>query len=173
MKEIWKDVVGYEGLYQVSNMGRVSSVKRECVYFKNGNRVVARLKKKLLTPSLTKKGYHVVGLSRDRLNLIFIHKIVMTTFVGPNNGLEIDHLNQNKTDNRLSNLEYVTTRENICRYRKNSQSSSEYVGVSKIQYSNKWRARIFIKGAHVYLGRFNTEQEAASAYDNKLKSLQQ
>lgn len=104
--EIWKDIIGYEGLYQVSNFGNVKSLDR-CVPFGTNHRIV---KSKILKPILSTSGYSKVALPKN----LYIHRIVLTSFVGicdlkPH----VNHINGIKTDNRLENLEWVTARENL------------------------------------------------------------
>lgn len=88
-KEIWKDIKGYEGLYQVSNLGRVKNVKTKKELFNNYNKV---------------NDYLFVNLGRN--NKKYIHRLVYETFVGFKNDKNIiNHKNSNKKDNRLENLE--------------------------------------------------------------------
>lgn len=97
MNEEWKDIQGYEGLYQVSNLGNVKS------------------KRRLLQPTITKRGYCRVGLSKEgKMKYYLVHKLVAESFIGKRD-MPIDHIDCNKTNNRLENLEYVTTRENCIR----------------------------------------------------------
>lgn len=107
MEEFWKDIPGYEGFYQVSNTGKIKSF-----IFYNGKLTSSRAR--LLKPLLTKSGYTRVRLTNkygDR-KYIYIHRIVLTTFVGKS-PLQVNHINGIKTDNNLFNLEYVTRSENM------------------------------------------------------------
>lgn len=100
--EIWKDVVGYEGLYQVSNMGRVKSLN----YKRTG-------KEKILKPHKD-KGYLRVILFKDGQQKLFrVHRLVALHFVeGYFEGAEVDHINCVRDDNRANNLRFVTSKEN-------------------------------------------------------------
>jgi len=101
-REVWKDVVGYEGMYQVSNMGRIKSFCRD----KNG---------RLLKPCLDKYGYLKVILSRDsKRKTVKVHRLVLETFIGdaPSPEHEGNHKNGNRADNRIENLEWTTPSEN-------------------------------------------------------------
>lgn len=103
MKEVWKDITGYEGLYQVSNSGRVQSLPREnmCV-----NRVYIR-KGKVLKGSPDKDGYLCVHLSKNGIERKFlVHRLVAKHFIpNPNNSQQVNHKNEIVNDNRASNLE--------------------------------------------------------------------
>ena len=103
MKEIWKAVLGYEGLYEVSDIGRVRSLN----YHREG-------KVKNLKNVKDNNGYEVVGLCRyGRQKLFKVHRLVWEAFVGQiPDELQIDHINTVRDDNRLSNLRVVTPKEN-------------------------------------------------------------
>ena len=105
MQEIWKDIRGYEGLYQVSNMGRVKSLR-------NNKGEKRELIKKLHD---TKNGYLDICLHKDAFRKIFlVHRLVISTFkpIDNMNKLQVNHINENKTDNRLENLEWCTAKYN-------------------------------------------------------------
>lgn len=98
MREQWKDVPGYEGLYRVSNMGNVRGMRRG----------------KILKPATTTKGYLYLGLSKDGVvRQMRVHRIVALAFIGePPKGGHTRHLNGVKTDNRAANLKYGTQLDN-------------------------------------------------------------
>lgn len=104
MEEIWKDVIGYEGLYQVSNLGRVKSLGSDKWH-----------KGKILKPSFDSKGnYLFVGLHKEgKTTQRNIHRLVAETFVNNQNHLPcVNHINEIKIDNRASNLEWCTVEYN-------------------------------------------------------------
>ena len=99
-EEIWKDIKGFEGLYQVSNLGRVKSFYR--------------LKEKILKPSIEHKGYYRVHLHKNSIGKrYYVHRLVWEAFNGqiPEN-MQVNHINEIKTDNRLKNLNLMTAKEN-------------------------------------------------------------
>lgn len=106
-EEIWKDVVGYEGLYQVSNFGRVKSMDR----YINGK----HLKSKIKISSFDTKGYKFVWLSKENTQKMFrIHRLVAIAFIPLVEGKDnIDHINGIKDDNRVENLRWCTKKENM------------------------------------------------------------
>lgn len=105
-KETWKDVIGYAGLYQVSDLGRIRSLGREC-NSKNGSK--QRKRERILIQEVTIHGYCRVRLfdAEGRAKHYAVHRLVMNAFVGVIDE-EINHINEIKTDNRLCNLEYCT-----------------------------------------------------------------
>ncbi len=112
MKEIWKNVKGYEGLYQVSNKGRVKSLARNA---KCGDNRFRRKKEILLKNSIRNTGYlYVCLLKNGKRKPMLIHRLVANAFIPTNNNrLQVNHKNLNKTDNSLNNLEWCTAYENI------------------------------------------------------------
>lgn len=110
-QELWKDIQGYDGKYQVSTLGRVRSVKRTVI---NSRGRKQSFKETILRPDHAPNGYERVGLyDKGRLKHRRVAKLVYEAFVGPvPEGLEIDHLNGNNTDNRLENLRVCTHKEN-------------------------------------------------------------
>ena len=102
MTELWKDVPNYEGLYEVSNLGEVKSLAR-----------YHHRRERLLKPKIDKYGYPVVALYKNSMpKFITIHRLVMLTFVGKSK-LTVNHIDKNRLNNHLSNLEYMTTKENV------------------------------------------------------------
>lgn len=115
MEEIWEDVVGYEGLYKVSNLGKVKSVDREVVVNKGGRSYKSLRKGRLLSDRFDRAGYLHASLSKDSIDKnITVQRIVAKAFVpNPDNKDYVNHINGIKADNRAENLEWVTHKENI------------------------------------------------------------
>lgn len=101
MKEIWKDIKGYEGLYQISNLGRVKSL---C--YQHGKTP------KILKQAKDYDGYCLVSLSKNGKHITAkVHRLVAEAFIG-HSDLQINHKDENKSNNNLSNLEYCTPKYN-------------------------------------------------------------
>jgi len=156
-EEIWKDVIGYEGLYQVSSLGRVKSFSRG--------------KEKILRSDKRNEYYSVVlsknSIKKHKTN----HQLVAESFIDKDyrsKNLVVNHKNFNKLDNRLENLEVVSIRENS--NRKHIKSSSKYTGVTKSKYKG-WISTIVLNGKNMYLGSFDSEKEASEYYEAALLSI--
>lgn len=112
LEEEWRDVVGYEGFYQVSSLGRVRSCDRVIRDSFGHNRF---RRSRLLSPTIDKYGYYKLHLSKNNVRGYFtIHVLVAKAFLGNRpDGLQVNHINGVKTDNCLGNLEYVSGSRNI------------------------------------------------------------
>ena len=107
MKEIWKDIKGYEGYYQVSNLGNVRSVER-IVDYSDG---IKRLRKgSILKAEKNRNGYLRITLSKSsKVKKMMIHRLVAQAFIpNPSNLPEINHKDEVKTNNRVGNLEWCS-----------------------------------------------------------------
>lgn len=109
MKEIWKDIQGYEGKYQISSLGRVKSCRRTSVV--NGG--VYSRSEKILKQSIV-SGYNTVCLCNQSMQKNFkVHRLVASSFVpNPNNFKYINHIDENKQNNSSDNLEWCTAKQN-------------------------------------------------------------
>lgn len=147
MEEIWKDVVGYEGLYQVSNLGNIKSLN----YNRTGE-------ERILKPRTDKDGYLQVNLyNNKKLKTFKIHRLVAKAFIpNPDNKPEVNHKDEDKTNNCLTNLEWMTRLENNNYGTHNERSSKsrinhQAISKSVIQYSlkgefiRKWQSAMQIE----------------------------
>jgi hypothetical protein len=163
--EIWKDIKGFEGFYQISNFGRVKSCERYLTQPNGGQRLI---KNKIMRSSLSRLGYLDIILSLPKKKYYFtIHRLVATHFIdNQNTKLVVNHINSVRIDNNINNLEWITTMENNChRQFKNQNRKSNYIGVSldKRNKKKKWRSQIYSNNKVIYLGCFKTELEAYQA----------
>ena len=99
LEETWKDIEGYEELYQVSNLGRVKSLRND----------------KLLKQFVNRQGYSQVSLSKNgKVKLCRVNRIVCRAFIeNPENKAQVNHIDGNKLNNRVDNLEWCTGSENV------------------------------------------------------------
>lgn len=158
--EVWKDIPNYEELYQVSNFGRVRSLPRTMGENTKSN------KGSILAESFC-IGYKQVSLTKDgKSQSKRVHRLVMLAFIGKSkNNMVIDHINADRSDNRLENLRYCTQRENS---QFKSLREKGYVGVSKLGKSERWVSSINIEKRRYTIGIFDTKEEAIEAYKDAL-----
>jgi hypothetical protein len=136
-EEIWKDIPGYEGYYQVSDMGRVKSLDRMMTIEHpiGGRRTVLR-KGQILKNKVNNHGKNMVSLSKNnKIKESNVSRLVLLAFVGiPNEDQECCHRNDIQTDDRLNNLYWGTRDENIKdKERNNKQPKGIKVGTSKLK----------------------------------------
>lgn len=114
-EEIWKDIPGFEGYYQVSTLGKVKSYDR---YVNYKNKGLALKKGKFLSPKTSNTGYLEVTLVKNnKYYYKRVHRLVADTFLpNPNNYPYINHINENKKDNNVENLEWCTAKQNAEAY---------------------------------------------------------
>ena len=156
--EIWKPIPNYDG-YEVSNYGRVKSLKlgRELI----------------LKPFISKRGYYRNEIWNNNTCKKFgTHQLVAMAFLGhkPNGQiLVVNHINFDRKDNRLENLEVITQRQNA--NLKHIKSSSKYTGVTWNKKNKRYRALIVINRYQIYLGEFKDEKIASEHYNIALNNL--
>lgn len=143
MIEEWRSVVGYEGLYEVSSYGRVRSVDR---YVKSKSESYWLRKGKMLSPAKDKNGYLKVNLScNGKNNIIRVHRLVAQVFIeNPDNLPEINHKDEDKTNNSVDNLEWCDRKYNnnygtkIERQKNTNIQNGFWTGLSKEEYMKKY-----------------------------------
>ena len=163
-KEEFRDIPNYEGIYQVSDLGRVKSLPRkyspnECFLKSTTN------ENGYLIVSLYEKGYG----SKKR-----VHQLVAVAFLGHvpcGIDLVVNHIDFNRTNNNLNNLEIVTQRENT--NQEHLKSSSKYIGVTWREERGFYQSSIRIKkGKIIFLGHFTIEIEASNMYQKALANIE-
>lgn len=155
-----KDILGFEGLYTVSDNGEVLSLGRSVKMPKGGTKNIPPHAPAVF---LNKKGYVRVMLTNSIgvRKGYFVHRLVAMSFLGVSK-LQVNHKDLNKRNNEASNLEYVTNRENSVHAFSNKAKSSKYFGVTKAR--GRWQAQKMIEGKRTYLGVFDTQEMAHKAY---------
>jgi hypothetical protein len=108
MNEEWRDIPGYEGSYQVSNLGNVKSLKRL-------DSIGRQVRERILKPFLDRNGYFMVNLVIENKSITSkIHRLVADVFIeNKEDKPQVNHLNGIKTDNKVGNLEWTTRSENM------------------------------------------------------------
>ena len=159
MIEVFKDVPNYEGIYQVSNLGNVKSLK---------------WKKEIIMKQGISSRYLAVNLRKENISkYVKVHVLVAMAFLDfkPNGKQDfvIDHKNGIKADNRLENLQIISQRENVQKYHKSRKGQ---IGADWHEQTKKWRSRIYINKRIVHLGLFEEEKDALKAYEIANKEIE-
>jgi hypothetical protein len=163
--EVWKDVPNYEGLYKVSDLGRVKSLKM----LKNSS---INIQKKILTnKKILKKyinnNYFSVSLSYNgKSKSFYVHQLIAITFlahISDRKKICVDHINNIKKDNRLTNLQLLSPRKNII---KDSSNKTGYTGVT--EFKNRFQTLIYFNKKNVCLGSFKDIKSANKKYQEAL-----
>ena len=154
MKEEWKDIVGYEGIYRISNQGKVMSLWYG--------------KTRIMKLCVISCGYIVIVLHKNkRAKTFYVARLVAQHFLPDwDKSLQVDHINGVKTENHVDNLRMVTRSQNCRSFQKARGGKSKFRGVSFNKQIGSWKA--YFKdsnGKQKHLGYFDDEEEAARAYD--------
>ena len=166
MIEEWRSIKGYKN-YEASNLGRIKSLDRLVNSRGSGKRIV---KGKILKPFFDNNGYLMVKPNGKPKR---IHQLVAIAFLNHTpdgtHKIVVDHIDNDRLNNRVDNLQLISNRENSSKDRKGY--FSKYVGVSWYKRDRKWVARIRVNGENKNLGHFTNEIEAAESYQTALKTL--
>jgi hypothetical protein len=154
----WKPITGYDGLYEVSDVGEVRSLPRKCGT--NGWYANSRLLKQSLRPA----GYYLVNLTKNRVQkTVDVHLLVARAFIpGRRPGLLVDHINEVRTDNKVTNLRWATKSQNM-HNTKNGWGGMKYRGTHYVKRFSGWVAYITVSGKRRHLGCFKKREQALRA----------
>jgi hypothetical protein len=164
--EEWRDVVGYEGYYQVSDRGRVKGLER----IDSRGRL---REERVLKPLLHYKGYRTIHLHKDgHCKTVKLHRAVASAFLEDfSDKKQVDHIDGDRSNNMVENLRMATNSENKANMKKISGLSSKYKGVYWHKATGKWCAAVKKDGRPIHIGTFCNEVDAARAYDEKVVNL--
>lgn len=145
--EIWKELDGFDSLYQASNFGRIKN------------------EKKIIPQYLDKDGYCLIHLIFEKKTKLFrLHRLIAKCFIDNKyDKKQVNHKNSNPKDNRIENLEWVSASENNCHRFIGKRTSSIYRGVTfmkDVKNDKRWLSQIQINHKKIHLGMFKTEKEA-------------
>ena len=169
-QEEFRCIPDYENIYSASNLGRVKSVER-IVAKSNGTNM--SVKEKILTQSNQKSGYLKINLYNKSVeNQFLTHQLVAMAFLGHvpdgTNRIVVDHIDEVRNNNVLTNLRLLTNRENSSM---KEGGSSIYTGVCWLKNRNKWESRIRYKGKLRHLGNYIDEYDEHLAYQKALEQI--
>ena len=168
--EVWKDIPEYEGMYQVSNLGRVKSFKYNKVSY-----LLPTIKKNryatatLCKSSIVKKNRKVIDKNKIVKNrsISVWAAIAFLNFKPSRQLLVVDHIDNNRHNDCLYNLQIISHRKNIT---KDSKNKFGYTGIS--QNNQYWKASIWINGTNKHIGTYKTKLQASQAYQNELNKIE-
>jgi len=161
--EIWKKISGYEN-YEVSNLGNVVSLSQN-------HKGHIKHKRKEIKPWSDTRGYQQVKLYNNGIGKSFsVHKLVAETFIGrPDGELVIDHIDNDKKNNRVDNLQFISHRQNVIKEIDINKKSSRYTGVYWSKWHKKWAASIQQNTKKTHLGFYEDEEVASKKYNDYKK----
>jgi hypothetical protein len=150
--EVWKSIDGYES-YAISSFGRVKNTKTG----------------RILKAADNKDGYLRINLCEDATRKTFtVHRLVACAFINnPNDKECVDHKNNDKTNNHISNLRFATNKENQQNSKLSIKNTSKVKGVHFHKRVKKWCAQINIDGIRIYIGYYDNIEDAKTARINK------
>lgn len=171
MEEIWKDIEGYEGYYQISNLGRVKSLNRIC---KHPSGVTRRVNERIMKFDINKLGYLRVHLAKDGTDKkISVHRLVAQAFIpNPDNYPIVNHKDENPSNNNIKNLEWCDIKYNntygnkikklykeiiqlnkegkIIKYYPNTVQASKETGIVRCTITNCLNGRTKTAGGYIW-----------------------
>lgn len=178
LKEVWKDIKGYEGIYQVSNLGKVRSLDRIVTY---SNGAKHKHLGSIINGYISHKGYRRVELSKNGKTIKFsVHRLVAKTFLpNPKNLPQVNHKDEDKTNNRVDNLEWCTckynnnygnrTKSSVQTYKHNSSIGKHVLrcdmnGNTIQEYRSTYEVEKLFGSSHSYIKHCCDENKIAYEY---------
>lgn len=178
MEEVWKDIEGYEGLYQVSNLGNVKSLDRTQIQKRGDLYYNRKYKGQIIKPHLTHKGYCAIGVTKNNKHKNFsVHRLVAKAFIpNPENKPEVNHIDGNKQNNMVNNLEWCTRSENL-KHAYNSKlkiCTKKHRETAKYQCKKNFNKKILqydLNGD--FIKEWNSITEASNFYNISISCISQ
>lgn len=173
MEEIWVDIKGYEGFYQVSNQGRVKSLERRVK--NNNNDEMRTIKERILKIHIDKKGYYRVDLCKNgNKKQYLVHRLVAIAFIpNPDNLPQIDHIDTNRLNNVWTNLKWCTNKENSNNELTRKHMSESQKGKQLSDNTKKKISKAFKGESHPFYGKHHTEEaKQKMRVSNSIKIVQ-
>lgn len=171
MEEIWKDIKDYEGIYQISNLGRVKSMPRKIIYKDKKHYKI--LPERVMSWCDNGNGYKCVYLKKNgKRKIAYIHRLVANAFIeNKENKKYINHKDYNPCNNRFDNLEWCSQKENVIysseRMKKAHKSNGNSTGSQYITLKKYNRYQLAMKGK--YIGCFGSLKEAIKKRDELIR----
>lgn len=166
--EIWKDIEGYEGLYQVSNMGRVKSLKRKDRY----GRII---KEKIRNLQNGKDGYLIISLwNNGKGRMYSVHRLVAETFIpNPDSKPVVNHIDGNKQNNNADNLEWCTNSENDLHAYRLGLRTVNKTGIGRFGRLNGASKSIYMldKNTEKIIRKFDSLASAGRFFERKANQM--
>lgn len=167
-EEIWKDIKGYEKIYQISNLGRIKSLKRKNNYGKT-------IKESIRILQINKYGYNIITLWKNHIGITYqIHRLVADAFIpNPENKPQVNHIDGNKLNNNINNLQWCTCQENVIhRFKKLKQKGSRSM-LGKFGANHNCSKKIYQIDTITYkiLKKYNCITEAAKENNINISSI--
>ena len=173
MQEEWRDIKGFEGYYQISNLGRVRSLDREIYH--PYNKTISHYKGSIMRFSIRRKGYLGICLTKGNKQKSFlIHRLVAQAFIpNPMNYDQINHIDENKANNRVDNLEWCD-----CKYNVNYGSCIKNMKKTRINNTYNQKKIMCVETGVTYFNSKHAERETGynarsirAVCEGKYKSL--
>lgn len=178
MKEVWKDIEGYEGLYQISNLGNVKSLDRTQIQKRGDLYYNKKYKGQIIKSHLTHRGYCAVGVTKHNRHKNFsVHRLVARAFIpNPENKPEVNHIDGNKQNNRVDNLEWNTSSENLKHAYNNKLKTctKKHREVAKYQCKKNFSKKILQYNLNgEFLKEWDSITEASNFYNIPISGISQ